>query len=61
MWGFLKGDVYQGYVSDIATLKDRIMLHVRQINSDMLQAAVGNVVHRMLFLEFTNGAHIEPN
>lgn len=60
LWGFLKGVVYQGHVSDIATLKDRITLHVRQINSDMLRAAVENVVHRMQFLEFTNGAHIEP-
>lgn len=61
LWGFLKGVVYQGHVSDIATLKDRITLHVRQINSDMLRAAVENVVHRMQFLEFKNGAHIEPN
>ena len=37
------------------------MLHVRQINSAMLLAAVENVVHRMQFLEFTNGAHIKPN
>ena len=61
LWGFLKGVVYQGHFSDIATLKDRITLHVKQMNSDMLRAAVENVVHHMQFLEFTNGAHIETN
>ena len=61
LWGCLKGVVYQGHVSDIATLKDRITLHVRQINSDMVRTAVENVVHRMQFFEFTNGALIEPN
>ena len=60
LWGFFKGFVYQGYVSDITTLMDRITLHVRQINSDMLRAAVENVMHRMQFLKFTNGADIEP-
>ena len=42
LWGFLKCVVYQGHISDIATLKDQITLHVRQMNSDMLRAAVEN-------------------
>lgn len=61
LWGFLKSVVYQGHVPDIATLKDRITLHVRQITSDMLRVAVENVVQRMQFLEHHNGGHIEPH
>ena len=61
LWEFLKSVVYQEHVSDFATLKDRITLHVRQINSVMLVATVENVVHGMQFWEFTNGTHIEPN
>ena len=61
LWGLLKDVVYQGYVSDIAPLKDRITLYVRQITSNILRAAVENVVHRMQFLKFTNSTNIEAN
>lgn len=59
--GILKGVIYQGHISNMAMLKDRKMLQVRQINSDMLRARIEIVVHHIQFLEYTNVAHIELN
>ena len=61
LWGYLKSVVYQGHVPDIPTLKERIMLHVRRINTDMLRATVEHLVYRMQLLEHQAGGHIEPN
>ena len=61
LWGHLKRLVYQGNVDNVATLKDRITLHVKQINEHLLHSAVENVVQRMHFLEHMQGQHIEPH
>lgn len=60
LWGYLKSHVYKGNVPNLAVLKDRISQCVSNLQTNELRSAVECVVHRMQFLEQTDGGHIEP-
>ena len=60
LWCHVKRFIYQENMDNLATLKDRITLHVKQINGDLLHSAVENAVQRM-FLEHMQGKKIESH
>lgn len=56
----IKSIMFYGHVSHIITLKDQIIIHVRQISADMLRAIVENFLYRMQLLIHQSGGHVEP-
>ena len=56
---YLKLKVYQGVVQDLVALKDNITRIIREIPAEMLLSAIINTVHRMQYVFYKNGGHIE--
>ena len=61
MWllGYLKNNVYQGNIGNLADLKSQILLHAHNISSDQIHAAVDHAITQCYMLVLKQDKHIE--